>query len=100
MNPFPAPRSVLILDNASVHHTAVFQQMVEAAGIRLVFLPPYSPFLNPTEHVFSQVKSFLRRYSLEFRHSNLGSDLDLLQFAMSYVTESDCRSYFKNCGFV
>jgi len=100
MNPFPSKHSVLILDNASVHKTDQLAAIAEAAGIRLVFLPPYCPFLNPTEHIFSQVKSFLRRFGPSFRRAAFGTDYDLLCYAFNHVTSQDCRSYFVSCGFI
>jgi len=100
MNRFPAPKSVLVLDNASVHHTDQLAAIADSAGIRLVFLPPYSPFLNPTEHLFSQVKSFLRRFGPSFRRAAFGNDYDLLCYAFDHVTSQDCRSYFTSCGFI
>ena len=56
--------SVLIMDNASIHHIdEVHELIVEQAGARLEFLPAYSPDLNPIEGVFSQVKSMMKRKS-------------------------------------
>ncbi len=47
MNPFPGDRSVLIVDNASIHKSDQLQRGCEVAGIRLEFLSPYSPDYNP-----------------------------------------------------
>jgi hypothetical protein len=46
---WPAPRSVIVMDNASFHHTDRLDQMCRDAGVKLVYLPPYSPDLNPIE---------------------------------------------------
>ena len=54
------PRSVVVLDNASIHHSAHVQDIVTRVGARLVFLPPYSPDLMPLEEVFAEVKALLR----------------------------------------
>ena len=48
------PISVVIMDNASIHHTENNVQLIENTGARLLFLPPYSPDLNPLEQVFSR----------------------------------------------
>ena len=53
-------RSVLVMDNASIHHVGEVQQMISNCGAIIRFLPPYSPDLNPMEEVFAQVKSFLK----------------------------------------
>lgn len=55
------PYSVVILDNASIHHVEVVSEVVEGeAGARLILLPPYSPDLNPLEEVFSKVKGIMK----------------------------------------
>jgi transposase len=47
MNPFPGPYSVLVLDNASIHKGRHLRNLCEDKGVRLEFLPPYSPDYNP-----------------------------------------------------
>ena len=53
LNPWPLPRSIVILDNAKIHMYAEFEAMVHSVGAILIFLPPYSPQLNPIETAFS-----------------------------------------------
>ena len=60
--PYPGPNSVLILDNVRFHKYAPFRLICSFAGVRLVFLPPYSPHLNVVELVFNVLKQHLRRY--------------------------------------
>ncbi|OJT10703.1 hypothetical protein TRAPUB_12796 [Trametes pubescens] len=65
MQPWPLPNSVLVMDNASIHRVPEIREMVEARliqyrGMRLVYLPGYSPDLNPIEEAFSALKSWLR----------------------------------------
>jgi len=55
------PGSVIVLDNARFHQSPTTQQLVEQAGCRLLFLPPYSPDLNPIEHVWAACKTRLRQ---------------------------------------
>jgi transposase len=55
------PGSVIVLDNASFHHSPTTLQMVEAAGFHLLFLPAYSPDLNPIEHFWATLKTRLRK---------------------------------------
>ena len=53
--------SVIVLDNASFHHSPSLQALVEAAGCSLLFLPAYSPDLNPIEHIWAVLKTSIRR---------------------------------------
>ena len=61
MNPFPGPCSVLVMDNAPIHHNGRVAEIVESAGCLLIYLPAYSPDFNPIEKGFSVFKSSLRR---------------------------------------
>jgi transposase len=61
MNPFPHEKSVLLLDNASIHHSVEVQELCTDFGVILEFLPPYSPIYAPVETVFYNIKSWIRR---------------------------------------
>jgi len=54
------PGDIVIMDNLGSHKGEVIRQMIEAAGARLMFLPAYSPDLNPIEMAFSKLKAHLR----------------------------------------
>lgn len=54
------PRSVVIMDNASIHHVDSVHDIITGVGARLLFLPPYSPDLMPLEEVFAKVKAVLK----------------------------------------
>ncbi len=54
------PRSVVVLNNASIHHVDAVCELISAAGALVRFLPPYSPDLNPIEELFSKVKGYLK----------------------------------------
>lgn len=56
------PLSVIICDNASVHHNCELAEMCEQAGVRLEYLPPYSPDLNPIETSFATLKAWIKRH--------------------------------------
>ena len=60
-NPWPERRSALVMDNASIHHTARIKQMCRNVGVKLVYLPLYSPDLNPIEEFFAELKAFIKR---------------------------------------
>jgi transposase len=59
MQPRPLPNSVLVMDNAAIHRVDGVCEMIEAHVSRLVYLPAYSPDLNPIEEVFSSIKAWL-----------------------------------------
>jgi transposase len=86
---------VVIMDNLSSHKRERVRALIEAAGARLVFLPPYSPDLNPIELIFAKVKQLLRSLACRTR--------DLLwkamQSVLNKVTPSDASNCYKHCGY-
>ena len=58
--PYPEPKSVLIMDNASFHHAQEIKQLCDAAGVRLEFLAPYFPQDNPIEEYFAELKAYIK----------------------------------------
>ena len=64
MEPFDgnAKKSIVIMDNCSIHHVDKVKKLLNDAGILLIFLPPYSPDHNPIEEAFSGVKYYLKDY--------------------------------------
>ena len=66
--PVLVPGQVLIIDNASFHKSAKIIALVESVGCRVIFLPPYSPDLNPIEHWWSALKQRIRRASETTAH--------------------------------
>ncbi|KAA1071658.1 hypothetical protein PGT21_050316 [Puccinia graminis f. sp. tritici] len=98
MNPFPGPRSVLVLDNASFHHNGRIPDLVEARGCRVVYLPPYSPDMNPIEKGFSVLKASLRRYG---HLDGSVDDGEIIESHVRYVfTASLMRKLFRGCGYI
>jgi transposase len=70
MNQYPAPNSVLVMDNAKIHRGGRIAQLCRDAGVKLIYLPPYCPELNPIKLCFSQVKSNLQRTQSLVKNSN------------------------------
>ena len=103
MNKWPLPNSVLVVDNASIHKVAGIREAVEEHGARLLFLPAYSPDLNPIELAFSSIKAWLRRYRErvdEGLESENGEIYDTFWEAVHSVTAGDAKGWYKHCGYV
>jgi transposase len=59
---FPEPNSVLVMDNTSFHRSDRIEEIYSAAGVKLLYLPPYSPDLNPIEEFFAELKAFIKKH--------------------------------------
>ena len=89
------PGQVVILDTLAVHKRAAARRLIEARGCRLLFLPPYSPDLNPIEHAFSKLKEALRRAG-----ARPGAALEMaIAAALDALTPADARGWFAACGY-
>jgi transposase len=86
---------VVIADNLSSHKRARVRQLIEAAGATLLFLPPYSPDLNPIEMIFSKIKQKLR--SLACRTAD--ALWKAMQGVLDTVTKCDAENCFRHCGY-
>ena len=65
------PGQVVIMDNASFHKSKKIKDLIESAGCRLIFLPPYSPDLNPIEKFWANMKRWIRRSISEFKQLHM-----------------------------
>ena len=92
------PRSIVIMDNASIHHVDTNVQLIENTQAKLIFLPPYSPDLNPLEMVFSKVKAIMKENDTLFQASTAPRALLMLAFGM--VTTDDCIAFSRHCGYL
>ena len=57
-----SPNSILIMNNCSIHHISEVKELMRQSGIVMLFLPPYSPDLNPVEEAFSYIKNYLQKH--------------------------------------
>jgi transposase len=86
---------IVVLDNLSSHKVAGVREVIESAGARVVYLPPYSPDLNPIEMAFSKLKTMLRKMKLrtmEELWNKIGKLCDIF-------TTEECKNYFKHAGY-
>ena len=86
---------IVVMDNLSAHKTEKVRELVEGAGCELLYLPPYSPDLNPIEEAFSKIKGILRKAEARTREALV----EALGPALSSVTEEDARGFFEHCGY-
>ena len=89
------PGDLVILDNLAVHKDPVSAQYLERAGAQFVFLPPYSPDLNPIEQVFAKLKALVRGAASRSREALW----DYLGTALPHVSPLECQHYFHHCGY-
>ena len=90
-------KSVVIMDNASVHHVDSVVETFQQLGVLIHFLPPYSPDLNPIEESFSKLKSVMWA-----NEQLLDSGLDieaLILTGLSSITSDDCIAWINNAGY-
>ena len=88
--------SVVVMDNASIHHVDEVIDKIESTGSIVQFLPPYIPDLNPIEEAFSKVKANLRKNKslIDFLYVET-----FLLYAFTTITVNDCQNWVKHVGY-
>ena len=89
------PDDIVLLDNLSSHKIAGVEDAIIAQGVRLIYLPPYSPDLNPIEQAFAKFKAALRKAAERTREGlwhTIGRTLDL-------EPPQECRNFFTKAGY-
>ena len=89
------PGDMVIMDNLSSHKRASAREMIEAAGARLMFLPPYSPDFNPIEMAFAKLKALLRKAAAR----TVTGLWDIIGELVDCFTPQECANYFAACGY-
>jgi transposase len=89
------PGQVVVMDNLSAHKSEEVRELIEGRGCELLFLPPYSPDLNPIEEAFSKIKGLLRKAQARTREALI----EAMGAAISAVTAGDARGFFEHCGY-
>ena len=89
------PGDIVILDNVGAHRTPNVRPLIEAAGASVLFLPPYSPDLNPIELCWSKLKALLKEFGARTQQA-----LDAaIRRAMDLIGRSDAAGWFTHCGY-
>jgi transposase len=89
------PGDVVVMDNLGSHKGKAVRRAIRNAGAHLIFLPPYSPDLNPIEQVFAKLKTLLRKAAertVEATWRRIGKLLD-------HFSAEECANYFVNSGY-
>lgn len=83
------------MDNVAIHHLEAIEDAIDAAGAWVLFLPPYSPDLNPIEHSWSKMKALLRT----LKPRTVPALLEALSAAFASITPADVLGWFRHCGY-
>jgi transposase len=93
--PALTPGDVVVMDNLSAHKVAGVREAIEAVGASVLYLPPYSPDLNPIEQVFAKLKNILRKAAARSRDALW----DAIAGALDAYPPNECRRYILNAGY-
>ena len=86
---------VVVLDNLAPHKAAGVREAIRAVGASLLYLPPYSPDLNPIEQAFAKLKALLRQAAVRTREALWNTIGRLLE----RFSPDKCRNYIRNAGY-
>jgi transposase len=91
---------VLVIDNASFYHTKRLEQICCNAGVKLMYLPPYSPNLNPIKEFFAELKAFIRTNWHTFEDAPEQGFDRFLEWCIDMVggKEASARGHFRHAG--
>jgi transposase len=89
------PGDVVIMDNLPAHKVAGVREAIEQAGAQLLYLPPYSPDLNPIEQVFAKLKVALRKAQARTIHAVI----DEIARALPTFSSAECANYFRHARY-
>jgi transposase len=89
------PGQVVVMDRLGAHRPRRVRELIEGRGCELVYLPPYSPDLNPIEEAFSKIKGLLRKAEARSRERLMGA----IGGAISAVTHRDAKGFFEHRGY-
>lgn len=91
------PHSILVMDNCSIHHVGPVLETLRDMGILTLFLPPYSPDMNPIEEMFSYIKYYLKDHEQILQAMN--DPVPLLEASFESVTQEKCVGWIKHAGY-
>jgi transposase len=89
------PGQLVVMDNLTAHKGERVGELVEGRGCELLYLPPYSPDLNPIEEAFSKIKGILRKAEARSRQALI----EAIGRALDAITSQDAKGFFEHCGY-
>ncbi len=89
------PGQIVVMDNLSAHKGSRVRELIERRGCELVYLPPYSPDLNPIEEAFAKLKALLSRAGARTREALV----EAMGLALDAVTPGDAEGFFEHRGY-
>ena len=93
--PTLSPGQVVVMDNLGAHRPKRIKALIEARGCELIYLPPYSPDLNPIEEALTKIKHTLRKIAARTK----AALIETIARALAAVSAEDVRGFFVNCGY-
>ena len=90
--------SIVVMDNASIHHSQTIFDLVSSVGALLIYLPPSSLDLNPIEEAFSSLKAYLKANE-DILYDESSMEM-IIQAAFESFSSNDCKGWFSDCGYV
>lgn len=93
--PTLSPGDIVIMDNLSAHKVAGVRELIEAKGARLLYLPPYSPDLNPIEQLFAKLKALLRKAA----ERSVPALWDRIGDILKCIASQECTNYLRHAGY-
>jgi transposase len=93
--PTLSPSDIVVMDNLSSHKRAAVRTLIESAGAKLLYLPPYSPDFSPIENAFAKLKALLRKAAAR----TVDALWDVIGQSLNSFTPQECANYFAAAGY-
>jgi transposase len=95
LSPTLTEGDVVVMDNLPAHKVRGVKEAIQACGARVLYLPPYSPDLNPIEKCWSKIKTYLRKAKARTREALEQA----LKEVLGLITKEDAKGWFASCGY-
>ncbi len=95
LGPALSPGDLVVMDNLAAHKVAGVREAIQAVGASVLYLPPYSPDLNPIEQLFAKLKTMLRSAAVRTKEALW----DTIGQALGAFSYAECRNYLAHCGY-